>query len=196
MLIGGSDRGDGSGEFSNKTWFFNRGTEQWTRGPDLNVGRIHHSCVVVTDKGNGHQVVIVAGGLLADEVPARAIEILDLQDPSKSNGSWTESGSMIPPTYHAHGVIAKNGTSFYTIGGVDQNIPLKIITGQGNESTSAYVFGGNDGQPEGPLITTLITEYDVENGSLSFSSNSLVRLSVGRCCGLAMMVPDSMVDCS
>ena len=164
MLIGGSDKGGGLREFSDKTWFFNTGSKQWSRGPDLNTGRIIQSCGVLTDKGNGHQLVIVTGGWTADSATLNSTEILDL------NGDrihrWIYGPDLPKGLDRAPSVTAKNGTSFIVVGGA----------GSGFTYSSSFL------------------ELQCSNGDCYWTMMEH-ELATARCCGIALMIPDSMVTC-
>jgi len=51
-------------------------TKNWTKGPELQTGRYHHSCSMVSAGEGGDSSVIVAGGVDGDGNPLSTVEIL------------------------------------------------------------------------------------------------------------------------
>ena len=64
ILIGGKGRYSGYHEetYSSETYFFNHSTQKWTKGPDLNVGRLDHVSGMVTDTVTNEKYLMVIGG--------------------------------------------------------------------------------------------------------------------------------------
>lgn len=78
LVIGGSSDTDLS---LKSTWSYSWSEGQWTSGPELNIGRLGHACLVKDGK------IIVAGGLNADLEPVDSVEILE-------NGVWVEMANL------------------------------------------------------------------------------------------------------
>ena len=60
LLIGGQSGSDGV--VSNKTWYFNHISQEFSEGPDLNIGRYGHSANVILDSVSKEKIVVVTGG--------------------------------------------------------------------------------------------------------------------------------------
>ena len=48
--------------YSSETYFFNHSTQKWTKGPNLNVGRLGHVSGMVTDTVTNEKYLMVIGG--------------------------------------------------------------------------------------------------------------------------------------
>ena len=59
LLIGGNTLEE---RYSNKTYFINHMTHNWTRGPDLKKGRHQHTAGVIKDHKTAKKYIVVVGG--------------------------------------------------------------------------------------------------------------------------------------
>ena len=64
ILIGGFLNGAPS---SAETFYFDHLTSEWTSGPKLNNGRVHHAAGIVTDTVTGEKLLVVVGGSNAEK---------------------------------------------------------------------------------------------------------------------------------
>ena len=59
ILIGGFQNG---ALYSADTFYFDHLNSEWTSGPKLNNGRMHHAAGIVTDTVTGEKLLVVVGG--------------------------------------------------------------------------------------------------------------------------------------
>ena len=64
ILIGGHLNGN---LYSADTFYFDHLTSEWTSGPKLNNGRMHHAAGIVTDTVTGEKLLVVVGGSNAEK---------------------------------------------------------------------------------------------------------------------------------
>ena len=105
MLIGGQ-------QIKPETWFYNfdNAYQGWTRGPDLNVGRVRHACGVIKDSADESKtIVVVAGGEFT-----KSSEILVVNSQPLT---WIIGPEMPNAINDASGIAAPDGKSFYFVGG-------------------------------------------------------------------------------
>ena len=62
ILIGGYSALGYHEKHSSETYFFNHSTQKWTKGPNLNVGRLGHVSGMVTDTVTNEKYLVVIGG--------------------------------------------------------------------------------------------------------------------------------------
>ena len=62
ILTGGYSDLEGQEIFLTQTYFFNHPTQKWTKGPNLNVGRLGHVSGMVTDTVTNEKYLLVIGG--------------------------------------------------------------------------------------------------------------------------------------
>ena len=58
------------------TYYFNHPEQAWNRGPNLNIGRIHHVSGLITDKQTNEKFLVVIGGENQASGPLDSTEIL------------------------------------------------------------------------------------------------------------------------
>ena len=90
ILIGGSHNG---ALYSADTFYFDHLTSEWTSGPKLNNGRMHHAAGIVTDTVTGEKLLVAVGGSRA----YTSTEILIGKD-------WFEGKTLVfcRPILHHH----------------------------------------------------------------------------------------------
>lgn len=89
-VIGGNE--DDIYSVSKKSYFYNVESKEWTKGPDLQIGRADHSCGMVRQSnGSDSFSIIVAGGSGTDA--GRSVEILDA-----GSASWRFGSDLMSDT--------------------------------------------------------------------------------------------------
>ncbi len=112
MLMGGYD---GSVHY-NTTWFFDFRSKNWTRGPDLNIGRTSFAYGLIRDSSTVIDIVIVSGGHSnsQNEINSTEMWVVDSEN-------WI-MGPGLPFSFDgAAGVVTADGKSLILIGGDDRN---------------------------------------------------------------------------
>ncbi len=108
MLIGGHD-----GSVShNTTWFFDFRSKNWTRGPDLNIGRASFAYGLIRDSSTGSDLVIVSGGLSNSHHVVNSTEMWVVD-----SDQWKMGPGLPFSFYGAAGVVTADGKSLILIGG-------------------------------------------------------------------------------
>ena len=78
LLIGGQSGSDGIA--SDKTWFFNHISKEFTVGPSLNIARYGHSASVIIDSVSREQIIVVTGGHDSENEIIDSTEILQQEN--------------------------------------------------------------------------------------------------------------------
>ena len=78
LLIGGKSGSDGTA--SDKTWFFNHVSKEFTVGPSLNIARYGHSASVIIDSVSREQIIVVTGGHDSENEIIDSTEILQQEN--------------------------------------------------------------------------------------------------------------------
>ena len=126
MVIGGFSTGIPGR--SPRTFLFNLDNNQWSNGPDLNIGRSSHSCAMVHDQHDGLPLVIVTGGWNGSDV----LDSYEIWNPVDNH--WFINGQLTKPLRGQRFVSGLDGhKSAILLGGSGAN------SGLGNED-SIYKF--------------------------------------------------------
>ena len=78
LLIGGQSGSDGI--VSDKTWFFNHISKEFTVGPSLNIARYGHATSVIIDSVSREQIIVVTGGHDSEDEIIDSTEILQQEN--------------------------------------------------------------------------------------------------------------------
>ena len=97
----------------NQTLIFNYTSNQWFKGPPMNIPRRFHACVHYKDP-QGNSKIMVTGGVTEVSEAISSVEILDLDSQTWSFGTY------LPYYLHGHAMTAIEDT-IYVIGGKGPN---------------------------------------------------------------------------